>query len=346
MKGFRAKWEYVSNNGLLVALIVFIISGAGGIVVVLKRASVWFWTDAHISWGGVLVWALASLAGLGVIQGLAAELRRVMHDLARRIALEQQANMPSRAHIARTNVIPDTFKLGAPIRRAALATLLAQYGSLISLDELRRSIQAAPGVNMTVAARAKLAREMDAAARANVVTITNGDEYALTPEGRDWMLDRLNQTGTSGDTISTQPRGQSTPGPGLPEPVKAIGAPGPTLPTAGVAEPTPSVAPTIMTGVSVPKPVELTDTEAAVLKWCGHQWQPGVPVGIARGALEMGMSALQVAQAADGLHSKGLVSKAGPNGVLLTPSGRDLCAERGWHGGLEARRRRDPRSPF
>lgn len=187
----RAKWEYVSNNGLLVALIVFIISGAGGIVVALKRFNVWFWTDAHISWGGVLIWALLSLAALAVIQGLAVALRQAIHQLTRRIALEQQAKVPKPTPIATTEAIPDTFKLGAPIRRSALAALLAQYGSWISLDDLRRSIQTAPGVNMTVAAGAKLAREMDAAARAYIVKISNGSDYTLTPEGRDWMLDRL-----------------------------------------------------------------------------------------------------------------------------------------------------------
>lgn len=96
------------------------------------------------------------------------------------------------------------------------------------------------------------------------------------------------------------------------EPTQTEGAPGPTLQMADVAGPRPSATPAIVTaGVPDPKPVELTDAEAAVLKWCGHQWQPGVAVGIARGALEMGMSALQVAQVVDGLHFKRLVSKVG-----------------------------------
>lgn len=133
-----------------------------------------------------------------------------------------------------------------------------------------------------------------------------------------------------------------------PECTHSIGPPAPSTVSAGLAGPTFSgeVAPTMVSAAeAASKPSELTDTEAAVLRWCGHHWQPGIPVGIARSALEIGMSALQVAQAVDRLHSKGLVSKTGPNGVLLTPAGRDLCIERGWHGGLEAARRRDPRSP-
>lgn len=136
--------------------------------------------------------------------------------------------------------------------------------------------------------------------------------------------------------------------PRLPESTQSMGLPAPTMVAAGVAGPTLAggVAPTIAPAGAVgAKPVELADTEAAVLRWCGHHWQPGIPVGIARGALEIGLSALQVAHAVDGLHSRGLVSKIGPNGALLTPAGRELCIERGWHGGLEAARRRDPRSP-
>lgn len=132
--------------------------------------------------------------------------------------------------------------------------------------------------------------------------------------------------------------------PRLPEPVVATGPPGPSLPTgAGLAPPPLELTDT---RAAVPAPVELSAAEAAVMRWCGHQWQPGVPVGIARGALELGMSSLQVASAVDKLHAKGLVSKVGPNGVSLTPAGRDLCEERKWHGGREKALRSDPRAPY
>lgn len=223
----RRIWNYLSTNPLASAVLALYIFSVGGTVwaSLAKVASPWFWADAGLSRGGVLIWALLTLAGIGIIYRLAASLRRVIRDLALRIGMDGK-----REPILTSNPVL---------------------------------------------------------------------------QGR------------------------------LPEPAEATRrVPGPTRSSTG------------MTGQPPIEPLELNKMEASVMKWCGHNWQPGVPAGITRAALELGMSALEVAGAVDGLRSKGLVQKIAPNAVILSDAGRTLCIERGWHGGLEASRRRDPRSAF
>jgi hypothetical protein len=187
-------WNYISNNALISGFVLLSISSVGWASLA-KSTSHWFWAVAGISRGGVLIWALVTLASVVVIYKLVVSLRAERRVMAREVVLQQSKSVATgRVPVAPPKVDASGLER-TPLVFDALTLLLDRYGEWTGLYQLERELRQgmlyrASGT-MPIAARAQVARVMDAAERAGVVRSDPIHGYQMTPHGRNWMLDEV-----------------------------------------------------------------------------------------------------------------------------------------------------------
>ena len=142
-------WKYVSNNALLAALLAIYISTAlGGMwASIIKPTRQWFWTDADVSIGGIVILVLA--AG-GTIVTLALALLRARADSAE---LEESGGSEG-GQVGEFDLTVN--------RRRVLLVLLHDYGQPVNGDVL---VQTAgePYMHQPATAKARFTRDLEAA---------------------------------------------------------------------------------------------------------------------------------------------------------------------------------------
>lgn len=105
---------------------------------------------------------------------------------------EEGADQQAPESDASENAVPQTFALAPPdVRAAAISVLLNRYPSWTALDDLHQRMTEMKNLELPLGAKAHISREMEIAEKASVVTIDVVLGYKLTPQGRNWMLDKI-----------------------------------------------------------------------------------------------------------------------------------------------------------
>lgn len=162
-------------------------------------ALAWFGAPARLTHWDVLLIVLA-LIGFGCF--LLAALRLVNNDAMSNIRnherrLKEIEGRSSR-ETSREPEVPRKIDAEAVERdiselgRKALLVLLQRDGQYTDASRLLAMISAADGIDRPLG-RALLSSDMEKAARLSMVLIDQIHGYCLTPEGRNWMLERFTQ---------------------------------------------------------------------------------------------------------------------------------------------------------
>jgi hypothetical protein len=161
----------------------------------------WLWADVKVPRGSVLLLILGlQIASLGAYLWLGKELLRRIGERAvenYKKSLQSQSPPPIEVSPESVRVDAEAFPLNK-LRFSALLVLLNRINQQTSLEQLYIEVETQLERNyekMPAAGKAQLARDMEDAERASIVSMDRLGSlqpyYRLTTHGRDWLLDEL-----------------------------------------------------------------------------------------------------------------------------------------------------------
>jgi hypothetical protein len=171
----RKAWEYISNNGLIAALLAVLLTSSGAWAWI-APARRWLSADSHLVRGAVVSLTLLLLIALAIVWRLAASLRKRKFQAA---VSKLEAEPASQS--APVEPIPDGF---APTvhQERILRYLLDQYPLPMSLANAHNVVR----VEEPRLTAADTEVELEGLVASHVVDDGGGWGYRLTRSGRDF----------------------------------------------------------------------------------------------------------------------------------------------------------------